>query len=363
MTTIILTGWRSTSSLHRRCERGLEEPMRGASTGAIGGRLGLAVLLGAGLLNAWPALAQPAQPDPGAAGGAGPPAQDDANGNSAAARAEENALQLTPAMIEDLARRYWATKRATEGAGTEVAVPVNRQVDVSFAPGGATSIINTVKGYPTAVSFFDSTGQPWPVQWDTNSNPAAISGGANCNVQTNGTAGGPAAMAVGFFVCAPTKGSNVLEITPVSPVPRGGLVVSLESAPKPITFLLVTGGGRYDANLSIHVADRGPHAKVEIMTQPDAPDTGAPFLTGMLEGTPPADAVPLDVEGVSPDGIRAWRLGRNVYLRTRYTLLSPEWTASEAEGGTTVYAVPATPVVLLSVNGRTVSALLKDPPS
>ena len=59
--------------------------------------------------------------------------------------------------------------------------------------------------------------------------------------------------------------------------------------------------------------------------------------------------------------LRAWRLGRNVYLRTRYTLLSPEWTASEAEGGTTVYAVPSTPVVLLSVNGRTVSALLKDP--
>ena len=59
--------------------------------------------------------------------------------------------------------------------------------------------------------------------------------------------------------------------------------------------------------------------------------------------------------------MRAWRLGRNVYLRTSYTLLSPEWTASEAQAGTTVYAIPNTPVVLLSVNGRTVSALLKDP--
>ena len=146
------------------------------------------------------------------------------------------------------------------------------------------------------MSFFDSTGQPWPVQWDTNSNPAAIAGGTNCNVQTNGNAGGPAAMAVGFFVCAPTKGSNVLEITPVSLAPRGGLVVSLEGAPKPLTFLLVTGGGRYDANLSVHVADRGPHAKVEIITRPDAPDTGAPFLTGMLQGVPPADATPLAVE-------------------------------------------------------------------
>jgi intracellular multiplication protein IcmK len=96
------------------------------------------------------------------------------------------------------------------------------------------------------------------------------------------------------------------------------------------------------------------------MTQSGAPDTGAPFLTAMLNGVPPADAAPLSVEGVSPDGLRAWRLGRNVYLRTRYTLLSPEWTASEAEAGTTVYAIPNTPVVLLSVDGRTVSAQLRD---
>jgi intracellular multiplication protein IcmK len=262
-------------------------------------------------------------------------------------------------MIEELARRFNASKRAEEQATTELAVPINRQVNVSFAPGAATSIVNTVKGYPTAVSFFDSTGQPWPIQWDTNSNPAAVAGGTNCSVP-NGAGGGPSVAAIGFYVCTPTKGSNVLEITPVSLAPRGGLVVSLEGAPKPVTFLLVSGGGRYDASLSVHVADRGPHAKVEIMTQPNAPDTGAPFLTGMLQGVPPADAVPLSVEGVSPEGLRAWRLGKNVYLRTRYTLLSPEWTASESEAGLTVYAVPNTPVVLLSVNGRTTSAELKD---
>ena len=300
-----------------------------------------------------PGRCQPTN-SPGASSPDNPPSTD----NLAATRAARDAIPLTPEMIEDLARRYRAQQQAVEQGTTELAAPINRQVNVSFAPGAATSIVNTVKGYPTAVSFFDSTGQPWPIAWDTNSNPAAIAGGTNCNAQTN--AGGPSVAAIGFYVCTPTKGSNVLEITPVSISPRGGLVVSLEGAPKPITFLLLSGGGRFDANLSIHVADRGPHARVEIMTQPDAPDTGAPFLTGMLEGVPPADAVPLSVEGVSPEGLRAWRLGRNVYLRTRYTLLSPEWTGSEAEAGTTVYAVPNTPVVLLSVNGRTVSAELKE---
>ncbi len=322
-------------------------------------RAAFAIAVVLGFAVSAPAWSQ--SPSPFVAGAPGAAdAGNSANGNpSAAQKAAQDAIPLTPAMIEELAKRFNAARQAEEQGVTQLAAPINRQVNVTFAPGAATSIVNTVKGYPTAVSFFDSTGQPWPIQWDTNSNPAAVAGGTNCSV-SNGAGGGPSVAAIGFYVCTPTKGSNVLEITPVSLAPRGGLVVSLEGAPKPITFLLLTGGGRYDANLSLHVAERGPHARVEIMTQPDAPDTGAPYLTGMLDGVPPADALPLSVIGVSPEGLRAWRLGSNVYLRTRYTLLSPEWTASEAEGGLTVYAIPNTPVVLLSVDGRTVSAELKE---
>ena len=287
------------------------------------------------------------------------PSQGNQSGADAAPPAAGDAIPLTPEMIERLGDRVRGTQRARDQMQTELAAPVSRRINVSFSPGAATSIINTVKGYPTAVSFFDSTGQPWPVAWDTNSNPAAANGGQGCSTNAGGS-GGPSAMAIGFFVCSPAKGSNTLEITPMSVAPRGGLVVSLEGAPKPTTFLLIAGGGRYDADLSVHVSDRGPRARVDIMTRPNVPETGSAYLTAMLEGAPPAEAVPLTVEGVSPDHLRAWRLGRNVYLRTAYTLLSPEWTASEAEGGTTIYAVPNTPVVLLSVNGRTVSASLKE---
>jgi hypothetical protein len=96
--------------------------------------------------------------------GAAPPAQNFANGNpSAAQKAIQDAIPLTPEMIEELGRRFNATQRAREKAVTPLAAPLNRQINISFAPGAATSIINTVKGYPTAVSFFDSTGQPWPI--------------------------------------------------------------------------------------------------------------------------------------------------------------------------------------------------------
>jgi intracellular multiplication protein IcmK len=154
------------------------------------------------------------------------------------------------------------------------------------------------------------------------------------------------------------SGSNVLEISAASLQPRGGLVVTLKGAHKPLAFLLIAGGNAYDADLSVRVAERGPNAKAPA-SQPLAPDTSSPFLMAMLDGVPPADATPLSVSGVSPDDLRAWRVGEKVVLRTRYTLVSPEWTASEnGEGGLTVYSLPATPVVLLSADGHTVSASL-----
>ena len=173
--------------------------------------------------------------------------------------------------------------------------------------------------------------------------------------------GGPSADIAGFHVCVPVRGSNTIQITPMSLSPRGGLLVNLQGAPKPVSFLLISGQTRYDADLSVHVSSRGPNARIQIDTRPNAPTTGAPFLTAMLSGIAPADAVPLSVSGVSPDDVRAWRLGNQIYLRTRHTLMSPPWSASESgEGDVRIYALPSTPVVLLSVNGRTVSALLKE---
>jgi intracellular multiplication protein IcmK len=313
----------------------------------------------AGLLVPRLSFAQEAAPDAARTGPAG---------SNAIEKAEKEVLPLSPEKIRELGARFRDVGIAKEQATTEVAAPNNRRINVSFMPGSATSIINTVKGYPTAISFFDQTGQPWPISWDTNSNPAGGVTGNNCggapSTASNGGSASPAIPAVGgqvgFIVCTPVKGSNVLEVTPMSLQPRGGLVVTLEGAPKPITFLLKGGGDTYDADVSIEVAARGPNAKTQVVTEPHAPDTGAPYLTALLDGIPPADAVPMSVTGVSPDDLRAWELGNRIFIRTRHLLLAPEWTASEhGEGGLTVYAVPETPVVLLSADGRTISAALK----
>ncbi len=251
-------------------------------------------------------------------------------------------LPLTGEMIDDLARAHGQVREAEERAMQgSIALPATRSVNISLGSGGATPILEAVRGYPTAIAFLDSTGQPWPIIWDTNSNP---------NVDNSG-----------FDVSVPEKGSNVMQIIPRSPAPRGGLLVYLKGAPVPLTFMVIAGRERYDARVDARVADRGPNAKVQIITRPNTPETGAAYLTAMLDGTPPAEAVPLVVSGVSPDEVRAWRMGGRVYLRTRYTVISPEWVASEAgPSGVAIYALPATPIVLLSANGRSVSARLTE---
>jgi intracellular multiplication protein IcmK len=237
--------------------------------------------------------------------------------------ARNNAIPLTPAMILDLKQRYDASQRARTGDdGTSFpALPLTRSVNVSLGPGGVTTIVETVPGYPTAIVFLDSTGQPWPIAWDTNGLPVSGGGPATASGAAAGGAQGPAVDAVGHNVSVPFKGSNVLQLQPNSPHLRGGVLVTLENAPKPLAFMIVSSKGQYDADMAVKVSGRGPKAKEDIITRPDAPETGAPYLTAMLDGVPPASAVPLSVEGVSPDAVRAWQMGDKDYIRTSYILL------------------------------------------
>ena len=175
------------------------------------------------------------------------------------------------------------------------------------------------------------------------------------------TGGAPAVVAPGFDVCVPYKGSNTLEIVPMTRYPRGGLLVNLKGAPAPLTFLLLSGEHDYDARITAQVDERGPDAAPEIISRPNAPETGAPYLMGMLDGTPPASAVPLAVSGASPELVRAWRYDRHLFLRTRAQVLSPEWVADQRSiGGVWIYELPDTPVVLMSSGGQTFSISFKE---
>ena len=284
------------------------------------------------------------------------------------ARAAAASIPFIPdALVEELARRLDSQRRASERATNPVlAVPRNRSLNVSLGPGDATPVVQTVMGYTTTIAFLDSTGQPWPIHWQENSNPSvpvAPQGGV-----TNASAGvgiGPAvSYGAGFDVSVPVKGGHMLTITTRSPGPRGSIAVILEGASAPLSFMLMGNGHEFDDRLSVMVTGHGPNAKVASgvgFGRPAGPVTGAAQLTSMLDGVAPAQAVPLGVSGMSPDDIRAWRLGDRIYLRTRARVVSPQPVATEkGMDGVAIYEIPAVPSVLVTSGGQLASIHLQE---
>lgn len=262
-----------------------------------------------------------------------------------------------PPAMNDLYDRFDRGQRSLDGEDDphRLAVPVSRSVSVSFAPGAQTNIIRIAREYPSSITFLDETGQPWPIGWDIATNK-----GGGCDSKGEGR--NPAVRPVGIYACVPEAGSNVLQLTPISRYAHGGVLVSLKGAPKPVSFMFIAGTGTYDADLTIRVKGRGPKAKDMPVLEPDAPVTGASFLTDMLDGAPPADAVPLTVSGISPDQMRAWKMGHDMYLRLEngYWPASPAATAHQSEYNVAIYQIPETSVVLLSTGSRMISVTLSE---
>ncbi|ETC99442.1 MULTISPECIES: DotH/IcmK family type IV secretion protein [Asaia] len=261
---------------------------------------------------------------------------------------------LTPGEItslrEHLDNKYDQTQQLLDDHGNpdRIGLPVHRTVTVSLTSGGAINILNLAQGFATAISFIDSTGEPWPIEYNANSNS---SGGCR-NGPTGQQNAGQAVMITGASSCIPAPGSNVLQIQPDSKYPRGNLIVTLKGAPKPLVFQWIAGPGAYDADLTFRIRERGPNAKADLSGVSDMPLTGTADLNSFGDGTPPAEAMPLDVRNISADDVQAWKYRGHYYLRTRYELQSPGPTSGfRLTGGAGwVYELPITPVLYLWVN-------------
>ena len=67
-------------------------------------------------------------------------------------------------------------------------------------------------------------------------------------------------------------------------------------------------------------------------------------------------------EGATPDAVQAWRIGDRMFIRTSALVISPQPLAREyTTGGVGIFAIPASPVVLASAQGRTFSLSLSGP--
>lgn len=241
---------------------------------------------------------------------------------------------LLPMKPEQIRRMLETFKDSREAAETPVAVPDAKvQVEtISLDPSQSPPVIKTAPSRVTTLTVLDATGAPWPIQ----------------DVSWAGK----------FEVTGPEEGGHVIRITPQTAHGMGNISIRLIDLITPVTFTLRTGLDEVYYRFDARIPKQGPLAKTPLIAGGGlkAVVGGDENLVQILDGTPPAKAQRLKVDGV--DGrTTAWRLSGQIYLRTPLTLLSPSWDSSVSSAdGMNVYTLGDAPVLLLSDEGRMVRA-------
>lgn len=242
-------------------------------------------------------------------------------------------MPLKPEQIRKTMEQFRITREATE---TPIVEPEPRMevVTASLDPSAAPVMIKTAPNTVTTVSILDATGMPWPVMDLTFIGP--------------------------YTVMPPEDGGNLLRIIPRSSHGTGNISMRLVDMITPVMLRMQTGLDWVHYRLDIRIPKAGPLAKTPIIEYGGLKAVAGKDqqLVSVLEGTAPADAEKMVVDGA--DGrTSAWNINGRTYLRTPLTLLSPAWDASVTSAdGTTVYSLENAPVVILSDEGRMVKAKL-----
>lgn len=235
-------------------------------------------------------------------------------------------MPLTPQQVVRLRQMIDSSQRAAVISPTIPPKPVSSTLMINLAPGVTPPAIRLARGYVTSLVFVDSTGMPWPIMSYDIGDPKTT------NIQWDGK-------------------SNILLIQAKAPYGDSDLVIRLVDLPTPVTLTLVLGQRVVDYRSDIHVAGFGPNAK-DIPTGSSLPNSASQLLLNVLDGIAPPGSKMLTVKG---GDCQAWLLGDQMYLRTRFTLLSPGWIGRMVSpDGMNAYEVQKSSSVLVSQYGNPV---------
>ena len=235
-------------------------------------------------------------------------------------------VPLSPQQVVKLRQQVDVQQRAAAIPANIPPKPVSRTLMVNLAPGTTPPAIRLSQGYISTLVFVDSTGAPWPIASYDIGDPRKMG-----TPQWDGK-------------------SNVLLLQAVSPYGDSDLVIRLIGLPTPITFSLVFGQRVIDYRTDIHVSGIGPNAK-ELPTGTGLPNSANQLLLSVLDGIAPVGSKLLSMQGCSD--CQAWLLGDKMFVRTRYTLLSPGWIGRMVSpDGMIAYEVQKSPSLLISQYGN-----------
>lgn len=233
---------------------------------------------------------------------------------------------LKPQQIVELHKQLDDSQLAIQTSPTPPPQPISSTLTVDLSPGAPSPIVRLATGFVTSIVFSDSTGKPWPVADYSLGNPA------------------------GFNIKWDSK-TNALFIQSTKEHITGNMAVRLAHLETPIMISLVTGQRDVDYRIDLQVPGSGPNAEAPVVDNA-MPQSAQPALLNALDGVPPVGSIELNI---AKEYGRAWAYNGKLLFRTKLTLLSPAWSASvSSSDGTRVYELMQTPLILASLNGKTI---------
>lgn len=233
---------------------------------------------------------------------------------------------LLPKQIEELHKKYDDEQAAIQSPAYAPPQPVSSTLTVDLSPGAHPPIIRLATGFVTSIVFIDTTGKSWPVSDFSLGNPSSF------NIKWDNK-------------------TNTLFVQSVKDHASGNMAVRLGDLETPVMISLVTGQREVDYRVDFQIPGIGPNSAPASMDN-QLPNAAASSLLGALDGVPPSGSIELKV---AKEYGRAWLYNGKLLFRTKLTLLSPAWSASvSGPDGTKVYELMQTPLILASLNGKTI---------
>lgn len=240
----------------------------------------------------------------------------------------QQAIPLRPELVQDLRRRLNDVARAqsTPATGTRPEALIG-SVRVSLTGTTTPVELYTAPNQVSVLSFFDRTGQRWPVAAYVIGNESA------------------------YQVYPMQEGSNQLAVSQLSSHGYTNLIVSLVATDQPLVIDLSTNETQAHQRLDVTVNSAGPNARIQPVVS-KAPDMRSSdgIAMSFVQGAPiPPDA--RELRSDDPD-VEAYRLGDRMYVRTSQLLISPAYEqAISGPGGITAYRLKPAPIVMISRDG------------
>lgn len=269
---------------------------------------------------------------------------------------DESMEELLPLSPDEIRRFMERQDEADSAVSPDPAAMKTRVVSLPCTPQKSPHVVHLAAGYSSAIMFQDVTGAPWPVLTAIVGNAEAfsVSGPDRADAgdkEKSGQAAGQNA-----------RHSHIVTVLPLKAHASGSLVLTLQDAAYPVLLHLVSAGSRgrervSDALTVIRLEGQGPSAR-PVAIGP-RPETASEELLSLVHGIVPEKAVKIRTVPQIP-GLAVWRCQDRLLVRTPYEAIWPAWLSCAGSEGMKVYAMPATPSIVLSIDGRAVQVRIRE---